>query len=408
MAIGKVLVATTGPQTNTVIPIRANKPITLGSVRRCHFSTPLLEGTDVHVHFVLRGAQVWVEPHIENPRVFLNKQPLISSTRVMPGDILQVGELAYLLDLRDVRHPMQRVLRMCHTLGQVPMHKRGLIRYPGTIIESAALTGLALIVVAAINLPQAGFFALFLASASLKHRFQRLLEENKHEIFVRNTPSIRANSKTAFSIIMIFIGICSTYLVTACLMSSAELKEYFGFIFQMTNTAEGTILDRNFGAFVPILRHNLFVVGTISALCLIYRSYGALLTLGWNACVWVIVLVTLTRPLLEGERFEQISISLWTFASVAPHLILEGSAYVFAALAAIFYSMGMTKYLVRIEPLGKSTTASVVASKQPSDLLFFNITMACTKLMMVSLFILVLAAFVEVFYATAMLSVISS
>ena len=147
-------------------------------------------------------------------------------------------------------------------------------------------------------------------------------------------------------------------------------------------------------------------MGTIAALCLLYRSYGALLTLGWNASVWVIVLAGLTRRMFGEDPLENLGIGVWAFAAIAPHLILEGAAYVLIALAAIFYSKGITKYLIPVSQKGPSSTASVMAMELPKDSVFFDITVACMKMTGAALVILLVAAGVESFYAPWMLDML--
>jgi len=302
--------------------------------------------------------------------------------------------------LNAIRRPIQ-------IIQGLPSHPNRNIRYTATLCEAFLLTMIALFIVSAMGTSEAGFFGLFLAAASLSTRFQALLQENKDLIFVEKIDSKKANGLTALSILMVFLGICTAYLVTTTTFTPEEMETFFGFIFDSTQSRTGTLTDRDFSRFVPILKHNLIVMGTIAALCLLYRSYGALLTLGWNASVWVIVIVQLTRRLFGESSGENLAIGTWAFGAIAPHLVLEGAAYVLIALAAIFYSKGITKYLLPMPARQPGSTASIMAMEIPKDSVFYDITVACMKMVLTALVVLLIAASVEAFYAPWMLEQLS-
>ena len=295
---------------------------------------------------------------------------------------------------------------LTRSVQALPSHPKLWIRFSAILAEAFLLTVIALLIVSAMGTSEAGFFGLFLASASLTIRFQALLQENKDLIFVELVESKKANGLTALSILMVFLGICFAYLATTTTFTQAELEAFFGFIFDTTQSRTGTLTEREFSHFVPILIHNGVVMGTIAALCLLYRSYGALLTLGWNASVWVIVIAGLTRRMFGEDLLENIGIGVWAFVAIAPHLVLEGAAYVLIALAAIFYSKGVTKYLIPVAQKGPSSTASVMAMELPKDSVFYNITVACLKMAGSALVILLVAAAIEAFYAPWMLGLL--
>ena len=301
-------------------------------------------------------------------------------------------------------YPIRKFIQRIQAL---PSHTNKGIRYVAIAIEAFILTSVSLFIVSAMGTAEAGFFGLFLAAASLSSRFQALLQENKDLIFVDKVDSKSANALTALSILMMFIGICFSYLIIAMMFTTHDLKTFFGFIFESTNSETGTLLTRDFSLFIPIIQHNLIVMGTIAALCLLYRSYGALLTLGWNASVWVIVIYGLTLRLLGDDTGQNIAIGVWAFAAIAPHLILEGASYVLIALAAIFYSKGITKYLIPLPTRQPGSTASILAMELPKDSVFYDITIACMKMVLAALLILLFAAAVEAFYAPWMLKQLS-
>ena len=134
-------------------------------------------------------------------------------------------------------------------------------------------------------------------------RFQKLLQENKDNTFLAETGRLYANLNTAVSVLMLLIGICIACLMHAVMYSEQDLSEFYGFIFQSTNSRSGDLLSQNFSHFGSIMKHNLMVMGAIAFLCLLYRSYAALLTLGITATVWVMVMVSLTRRGMEESEF---------------------------------------------------------------------------------------------------------
>ena len=112
-------------------------------------------------------------------------------------------------------------------------------------------------------------------------------------------------------------------------------------------------------------------------------------------------------PLLGENLGSNIIIGTWAFVAIAPHLVLEGAAYVLIALAAIFYSKGITKYLLPIPAKTPGSQASVLAMEIPKDSVFYDITIACMKMVVAAFITLLIAAFVESIYAPWMLSQLS-
>ena len=82
----------------------------------------------------------------------------------------------------------------------------------------------------------------------------------------------------------------------------------------------------------------------VCALAFVYRSYGGLLALTWNACIWAVVLSTLVARGLDATQTAPVTFVIVSAAALLPHLVLEASAYVIGALAAIYASKAITKY----------------------------------------------------------------
>jgi hypothetical protein len=270
-------------------------------------------------------------------------------------------------------------------LFQFPMHAPNWQRYPYLLGEAFLMTGVAILVPTWLDVAEVGFFSLFLAAAGLMHRFQVLLEENRQNIYVRKLGWRLTNGKTASSLVMLFFGSCAAYLVAGMAWSEDAIQVYFGFALDAAQIGGSNVLDRRFDAFGSLVFHNLMVMLSVFALCVLYRSYGALLALGWNACVWVFVLVTLVRRAIEST-----DLSGWYFGGTAalalvPHLCLEACAYVLAALAGIFTSRGIVRYTL-------------------SDLVFRQIMTAVAKLLVAGALMVLLAGLLESTVAPLLLS----
>jgi len=86
------------------------------------------------------------------------------------------------------------------------------------------------------------------------------------------------------------------------------------------------------------------VLASFMVLALVYRSFGALLALTWNACVWGVVLTLLVARGISLTDGSTIVFVLVALLALLPHLVLEATAYVLGALAGIFLSKGLAKY----------------------------------------------------------------
>jgi len=388
MSIVQSLVITKGPKAGKSLSLHAGKTVGLGASG---------------VRIGLEGAVVWVRGDLSGGGVLRNGEPVAEAHVLNPGDTLQVGDNVYTVRYAEQTTGFQRAQQALNRVRLLPTRKDSSMRYIALILESFALTSVALLFVTTLGTPVAGLFGLFLASASLTPRFQALLQENKDLIFVEKAGSWYANRLAALSIVMMFLGICLAFIGFAVLSPEKDLSKIFGLLY---DTEGASLLTQQFGAFVPIFLHNLMVMGAIGTLCLVYRAYGALLTLGYNASVWVIVLSALTAgvPGMGEDPVQTAGIVGWSLLSIAPHLVLEGAAYVVIALAAIFYSKGFTRYMVPLTTHQPVSPASVVAAEQPKDNVFYDISVVCIKMGVAAVAILFVATAVEAFYADWMLA----
>jgi hypothetical protein len=197
-------------------------------------------------------------------------------------------------------------------------------------LESLGALGVTLLLVhGALGIRESGVIALFLASAVLTTRFERLLMRG----------SWRAQ---AVDVLMMFLGLFTGFVVLTMISDGADLQEAFGFVIQLAQLGDGaTIYSRNFGGIQGLLRHNGTVLTTVIVLAFVYRAYGAVLILGWNAAVWGLVLTTLVIQSADQMSGSMLAHGVLSALAVLPHLTLEAVSYVIGAIAAIGLSKGI-------------------------------------------------------------------
>jgi hypothetical protein len=217
---------------------------------------------------------------------------------------------------------------------------------------------------------EAGLISVFLVSASLADRLSLLLEENRDNIYVVKTGPWVANRRTAWSVLAIFLGILLGYAVVGVTVGEWGSARFFGFAIESAGLREETLLERDFGNPVGLFADNAIVLGTVFLLALVYRSYGAMLAIAWNGCVWAIVLTLLAETARSAASFPGPAFFAISAAAVLPHLTLEAFAYVLGSLAAIFTSKAITTYafsdpilreVVRVSAVLVAVSAGVLA-----------------------------------------------
>lgn len=210
--------------------------------------------------------------------------------------------------------------------------------------ESFSYTAVSAYLPIAMGFGEAGLISVFLVSASLGDRLSLLLEENRDNIYVAQTGPWVANRRTAWSVLALFLGILTGYAVVAWTLGEAGSGRFFGFAVEAAGLREETLLERDFGSPLGLLTNNALVLGTVFLLALVYRSYGAMLAIAWNACVWAVVLTVLTESARGAVSLPAPVFFAAAAAAVLPHLTLEAFAYVLGSLAAIFASKAITTY----------------------------------------------------------------
>lgn len=220
-------------------------------------------------------------------------------------------------------------------------------RYGRLFSQALVSAVISLVVCVALGFDDAGSVSVFLVAIALGDRCSDLLAENRESILEQNIPSARANRRTALSFLAMFAGILVAYVAAALYFGEDHVEPAFGFALEAAHLHADTILTRRFDSFLSILQHNLVVLACVTALSFVYRSIGALFALAWNACVWGYVLTVLIWRGLETTDSSGFGFVVIAAAALFPHLLLEGLAYVLAALAAVYMSKALFKYPIR-------------------------------------------------------------
>lgn len=218
------------------------------------------------------------------------------------------------------------------------------LRWPRIAGEGALMTLASVLITSSWNVQQAGVFSMFLSSAALVTRMNDLLAENREMIWTHKKSSITSNRVTALGILALFTGMMLAYVATASFLGESRALDSFGFALSTAQLGGDTIASRRFGGLLGLLSHNAAVLASFVVLAVVYRSFGALLALSWNACVWG---VTLTLLVMRGITGHGTTTAIYVGVAVLallPHIVLEAAAYVLGALAGIFLSKGLARY----------------------------------------------------------------
>jgi uncharacterized membrane protein SpoIIM required for sporulation len=212
-------------------------------------------------------------------------------------------------------------------------------RYLRLLGEAALFTGLGMLFAQAWGVREGGIISIFLASAALRGRFNELLEEYNTGALLRQATGWQLYRRTALSVLALFLGIMLAYVVAGLLLGPARSTRLFHFALRVARVGDDTILTRSVPDLLALWRHNGVVLASVFALSFVYRSYAAVLTMAWNACVWGLVLtfLVLQGGARLGPQASPLTLLLAGLATL-PHLVLEAAAYVLAALGAISLS----------------------------------------------------------------------
>ena len=213
------------------------------------------------------------------------------------------------------------------------------------MIEAGAITTVSYWVAFFIDVPISGVISVFLTSCALAHRLTGLLDENRDNIYVAKLPSRRANLISAASVLAMFLGVLAAYTVIALVREEHEVLLSFSSVPDVDQLDPEVVLSSHrFPSMMELLRRNAVVLVAFFIIGFVYRVYGVLLALCWNACVWGIVLTLLIQRTVGSPDVTSVLRALGCWLALSPHVILEAAADVLMGLSAVFFSRGLFKY----------------------------------------------------------------
>jgi len=199
-----------------------------------------------------------------------------------------------------------------------------------------------------LGLMQGAMIALFLVSSSLMGRLRQLMDENRFNIWVLRQNSWKANQLSAVSILGIFFGLFLANILFSLILANIGagkgLEHFFDFILKTVNLHPDQPLAHRFTSFWGILFNNYVVLITTIILTAVYRAYGLILVLSWNACIWAVLLFYMFRHAWITSKISTIEFLARSLGAMLPHLMLEATAYILAALGALFWSRSSVLY----------------------------------------------------------------
>lgn len=229
-------------------------------------------------------------------------------SRSIPGSNVAVD------GTRDVDVPDDQLTTTLATLTY--RSSSGRFAWPRPFLEAIGFTVLGLAFGHAVGAGSAGVVSLFLASAALSSRFKQILRARRRSSALRLLAGV----------VPLGLGMFVAYSAVAVALGPEGVRERFEFAIQATGVGADRLDAQRFRASWGLLGHNLLVLLSAFLLAFVYRGFGALLTLGWNAASWAVALALLVQPGADWPR---------AVLAIFPHLGLEGLGYMAAALAGI-------------------------------------------------------------------------
>jgi len=233
-------------------------------------------------------------------------RPAVEHARTVPASTANDGS-------RDVEIPDDQLTTTLATLT----YRSGPTSVPRWMrhaIEAIGFTALGLAFGHAVGADSAGVVSLFLASAALSSRFKQVVR--------RRTSAARLLGGVA----PLGAGMFIAYLGLAAALGPDGVAARFAFAIDAAGIGRERLSAERFGLGWGLLGHNLLVLLSAFLLAFVYRGFGALLTLGWNAAAWAVALSISARTGPEAAR---------AAAAIFPHLILEGLGFMAGALAGV-------------------------------------------------------------------------
>ena len=227
------------------------------------------------------------------------------------------------------------------------------------LLHGLLFSVVALLIPWTLGIEHPGLISVFLVAASLRDHLVMLLDENRERIWGGLMPAGEANRETSISLLALFLGTFFGYFGIALWLGASQLPATFGALLTVTPATGGSLLEvGHFGSFVGVLGHNLSVMVAIFAIAALYRAYGAVLVLSWNAAVWATVLCVLGTQAAQSSSGSGLLLFGGSAVAVMPHLTAEALGYCIAAISAIFASLAIAKYELT-DPRIRSVMGSV-------------------------------------------------
>jgi hypothetical protein len=189
---------------------------------------------------------------------------------------------------------------------------------------------------------EAGLVGVFLIALAQSGTVGGLLDQNRHEIWTNHGSPRRANLKLATSLLTLFLGVLTTYLVVAMFVPEDRLLAMFGR--QLGRFGGNSITEVQYGDFLGLAANNLKISGVCFLLSLVFRQGGMLLVLAWNASIWGAVFPYLARTAPDNQHVGPFVYLLKTVTCITPHLLLEALGYVLVAMAGVFLSRALERH----------------------------------------------------------------
>ncbi len=211
----------------------------------------------------------------------------------------------------------------------------GGLRWPRYLVEAVLFTIVGFAFGHAVGVEYAGVVSLFLGSAGLSSRFKQLVRRGGRVGGGRGLRTRLANAGRALiATTPLAAGMFLAYFGLCVLLGAQGVEDRFGFAMTAARVDEQGLEVARFRGSYGMLGHNLLVLLSAFLLAFVYRGFGALLTLTWNASAWAVALYFLlgsgaTVGVHPAARV------LVAVAAIAPHLVLEAIAYLAGALAGM-------------------------------------------------------------------------
>ncbi|MEM1025532.1 MAG: stage II sporulation protein M [Myxococcota bacterium] len=172
---------------------------------------------------------------------------------------------------------------------------------------------------------QAGVVAVFLTAAALSSRFKRIGTAAERLAKGRRGAELLRAAGTFFSSFGGMFVAFSAYALTA---GDEATTLRFGFALQAGDASGTPLSAERFHAGWGLVGHNLLVLASAYVLAMVYRGFGGLLALTWNACSWAVTFV----HLVGGQMGPEAAVAA---LALAPHMAIEATAYALGALAGM-------------------------------------------------------------------------